>query len=413
MTRSISLDKTFENEGNPLPLRARGLIKLLQRIRIGALSLQTPEGEQLAFGNGEQPRAQVTLRSWQALQQVFSKGDVGLAEAYRDGELLCDDLAALVRLGIANQHALEQAIHGNPLMRLFHRIRHRFNANTRRGSRRNIQAHYDLGNDFYRLWLDPSMTYSSALFADRQGQSTESAQAAKYQRILDLSEAKPGDTILEIGCGWGGFAEHAARQGIRVHGITLSREQLAFTRERIEKAGLTELASFELRDYRDMRGQFSHIASIEMIEAVGEEYWHTYFDQVGALLRPGGNAVIQSITIDDDQFHRYRQGSDFIQQYIFPGGMLPSQGRLRQLVAEHGMQLHGMDGFGLDYAETLRRWRGDFEKRLVQIKQQGFDEAFIRLWRFYLAYCEAAFDEGRIDVVHLKFSHAGQGHGTV
>ncbi len=408
MTRSISIDKTFENDGYTLPVPARGLIKLLERIRIGTLSLQTPEGELLAFGNGEQPRAQVTLRSWQALQQVFSKGDVGLAEAYRDGKVLCDDLAALVRLGIANQNALEQAVHGNPLMRLIHRLRHRFNANTRRGSRRNIQAHYDLGNDFYRLWLDPSMTYSSALFSDRQNQSTESAQTAKYQRILNLTGAKPGDTILEIGCGWGGFAEHAARQGIRVHGITLSREQLAFARARIETAGLAELASFELRDYRDMQGQFSHIVSIEMIEAVGEAYWHTYFDQIGALLRPGGNAVIQSITIDDDHFDRYRQGSDFIQQYIFPGGMLPSQGRLRQLVAEHGMQLHGMDGFGLDYAETLRRWRADFEKRLIQVKQQGFDDTFIRLWRFYLAYCEAAFDEGQIDVVHLKLSQVGQ-----
>ena len=393
-----------------LPLRARGLINMLERIAVGTLTVTTPEGEKLTFGNGEHPQAYLELKSWQALQNIFTQGDVGLAEAYRDGELYCSDLTALIRLGIANQNALEKAVHGSLLMRLFYRCKHLLNANTQSGSKRNIQAHYDLGNDFYKLWLDNTMTYSSALFNKNRNESLESAQVAKYQRILDLTGAKPGETILEIGCGWGGFAEFAARHGIYVHGITLSHEQLKFAQRRITESGLLDKVSLALCDYRELQGEFDHIVSIEMIEAVGEQYWNTYFEQICSLLKPGGNAVIQSITIDDDHFESYRKGSDFIQQYIFPGGMLPSQQRLRELVNSHQMQLQSIDCFGFDYAETLRRWRAQFEITLSDVWQRGFDESFIRIWRFYLAYCEAAFDERQIDVVHIKFSHGGKNH---
>ena len=391
-----------------LPLGVKPILTLLDRMTVGTLQLITPEGETLTFGSGCKPYATLELYSWKALKTIFRKGDVGLAEAYRDGLVSCDDLTALARLGIANQKVLNKAVHGSAMMRLAYRLRHLLNINTRRGSKRNIQAHYDLGNDFYSLWLDETMTYSSALFKKGSEEDLATAQTAKYQRILGLTGAQAGDTILEIGCGWGGFAEHAAGQGIKVYGVTLSHEQLDYARERVQSAGLSELASFELRDYRDLQGQFDHIVSIEMIEAVGERYWNSYFQQIKRLLKPTGNAVIQSITIDDRHFENYRNGSDFIQQYIFPGGMLPSPQRLANLVLENNMHFETMHGFGRDYAETLRRWRAAFELQLQRIQRRGFDEEFIRLWRFYLSYCEAAFDEEQIDVVHLTFNHGMQ-----
>lgn len=387
----------------PLPPRlVRPLIACLERFAVGTLRLETPEGYELRFGDGGEPQADLQLKNWSALRRIFQHGDIGLAECYRDGLVKTRDLTSLIRLGIRNQGVLERAIHGNPLLNLGYRLRHLLRRNSRRGSERNIQAHYDLGNDFYQLWLDPSMTYSSACFNARRTDDLLLAQQAKYQRMLDLLGARPGDSILEIGCGWGGFAEHAARQGMRVHGVTLSHEQLAYARSRIQQADLQELASFELRDYRDLRGKYDHIVSIEMLEAVGDAYWPGYFRQLYALLRPGGRAALQSIVIQESHFERYRRGTDFIQQYIFPGGMLPSPPRIVEQALSQGLEVNRLESFGADYAETLRRWRRRFEANREAVRQLGFDTAFIRLWRFYLAYCEAGFDEGRIDLLQVS-----------
>jgi cyclopropane-fatty-acyl-phospholipid synthase len=386
----------------PLPLGAKSLISLLEGITVGTLDLTTPDGTCMQIGDGSEPRANLQISDWSAMHRILRNGDIGLAEAYRDGLLHSDSLTKLLRLGIRNQSLLESAKNGRPLLRLGYRLRHLLRTNTRRGSRRNISAHYDLGNDFYGLWLDPSMTYSSARFQGNHNTDLATAQSNKYQHMIELTGASAGDRILEIGCGWGGFAEHAARQGIQVHGVTLSKEQLEFARSRIEQAGLSDLASFELRDYRDIQGQYDHIVSIEMLEAVGERYWGTYFDQLRSLLKIGGKAAIQVITIDDAHFESYRRRADFIQHYIFPGGMLPSAGKLRKIVQESRLTTIGMEQFGKDYAETLRRWKQAFERRLDEVRDMGFDRNFIQLWRFYLCFCEAGFEEGRIDVVHLQ-----------
>lgn len=386
----------------PLPWGIRPKLALLDRISIGRILLTTPEGQTLVLGRGHEPSVKVQIASWDVLNRVFRHGDIGLAEAYRDGDLQTDQLPALIRLGIENQALLQQAIHGNRWLNFGYRLRHWMRPNSRRGSQQNIEAHYDLGNDFYSLWLDASMTYSSARFDLAQSDDMTLAQDAKYQRMLDMVGARTGDQVLEIGCGWGGFAEYAARQGVRVHGITLSPSQLRFARERIEAAGLSHLASFALCDYRDIQGKFQHIVSIEMLEAVGQQYWTTYFKCLNALLAPGGKVAIQTIVIDDAHFEHYRQGTDFIQQYIFPGGMLPCPSKLSQLAERHQFELQTSEAFGLDYAETLRRWRGDFDAQQTQVMAQGFDQKFLRLWRFYLAYCEAGFDAGRIDVVQIQ-----------
>jgi len=389
-------------ESLPLPWQVRPLVALLERITRGTLELTTPEGYQLRFGDGGEPRADLQLKDWAALRRIFRNGDVGLAECYRDGLVTSDDLTALIRLGIQNQQALDQAIHGNRLLTLGYRIRHLLRFNSRRGSARNIGLHYDLGNDFYRLWLDSSMTYSSARFNGNLAGDLKIAQQAKYRRMVEFTGAEAGDSILEIGCGWGGFAEHAATRGIRVQGVTVSREQLVFARERLSKAGLAPMVELELRDYRDIDGQYHHIVSIEMLEAVGERYWQTYFQKLNALLTPGGSAAIQTIVIDDAHFEQYRSGTDFIQQHIFPGGMLPSPAKLQQLAEANGFRIERREFFGRDYAETLRRWRSKFEDNLAEVQAQGFDDRFIRLWRIYLAYCEAGFDEARIDVAQLQ-----------
>ncbi|NNF96106.1 MAG: class I SAM-dependent methyltransferase, partial [Halobacteria archaeon] len=302
---------------------------MLTRMARGTLELTTPEGYQLRFGCGIEPWADLQLPDWVALRRIFRNGDVGLAKCYRDGLITSSDLTALIRLAIQNQNALDKAIQGNRLLSLGYRIRHQLRFNSRRGSAHNIEVHYDLGNDFYRLWLDPSMTYSSARFDSGLGCDLEQAQKAKYQRMVDLSGAAPGSVMLEIGCGWGGFAEYATKRGIHVHGVTLSRQQLVYARERLSRAGLDSLANFELRDYRDIDGHYDHIVSIEMLEAVGERYWQTYFRKLNKLLRRRGRAAIQTIVIDDAHFERYRVNTDFIQQYIFPGGMLPSLGKLK------------------------------------------------------------------------------------
>jgi cyclopropane-fatty-acyl-phospholipid synthase len=344
---------------------------------------------------------------WRVFRDAMSGGDTAFAEGYLRGDWASPDPAALLTLLTRNRDAIESALYGGFWGGLLYRLKHLLNANTRRGSRRNIAAHYDLGNDFYRLWLDPSMSYSSALFDGDFSLSLEAAQTAKYRCILERLRPVPGARILEIGCGWGGFAEMAARDyGCHVTGLTLSREQLDYATERLARAGLAGRAELRFQDYRDLDGQFDHVVSIEMVEAVGELWWSDYFRAVAAALKPGGRAIIQSITIADALFERYRKGTDFIQQYIFPGGMLPSPSRFRAEAASAGLELTDAHAFGPDYAETLRRWRASFMAQLPAVRGQGFDERFLRMWEFYYCYCEASFDSGCTDVYQFELVKA-------
>ena len=386
----------------PLPFGISKILSLLDEIAQGTLTLTTPQGLSIQIGHGNGPVADLQINRWSALRKIFRSGDIGLAECYRDGLIQTKDVTALLRFAIQNQKALDSAINGHRFIQATYWLKHLLRTNTRKNSRKNISAHYDLGNNFYHLWLDPSMTYSSAYFAGDHTLDLTTAQENKYQRMLDLTGAQPGDRLLEIGCGWGGFAEYAARRGMHVHGVTLSTEQLNYAQTRIDKAGLSKQVQLELRDYRDLDDKYDHIVSIEMLEAVGERYWKTYFEQLRSLLKPDGKAAIQVITIKDEKFDEYRRRSDFIQQYIFPGGMLPSVEVLNEVTMESALNISKLDRFGKDYAETLRRWRRAFEQQKNRIQSLGFDQEFIKLWRFYLCYCEAGFDENEIDVVHLQ-----------
>ncbi|MET4161355.1 cyclopropane-fatty-acyl-phospholipid synthase [Marinobacterium sp. MBR-111] len=387
------------------------LLDHLPRIEFGTLDLQLPSGQLLQFGQAREgePRAEIRLHHYRALRRLLRGGAIGWAEGYMEGDWDSPDLESLLRWALGNESAMQNLIRGNPLLRMFNRLRHLRRANTRKGSRRNIAYHYDLGNDFYRLWLDRSMTYSAALYEDVDAQGQEAlyrAQLAKYRRIAEMLELQPGQRVLEIGCGWGGFAELAAQEyGVEVHGITLSTEQLIYARERIEKAGLNEQCRFTLTDYRDVDETYDHIVSIEMFEAVGEEHWPVYFNQLKRCLRPGGRAVLQIISIEDQRFERYRNSAEFIQTYIFPGGMLPGPGRLRAEIAAGGLQLQHEHTFALGYARTLREWHHSFIEQWPRVQAQGFDERFRRMWVYYLAYCEAGFRHGSIDVGLYQLSH--------
>ncbi|MCP3022444.1 SAM-dependent methyltransferase [Cupriavidus basilensis] len=384
------------------PASARLFLTLLGRIRVGHLLLVAPSGEQRLFGDPHAgPGARLELRDWRACAEILRAGDIGFAEAYRAGWLDTPDLTALLRLAIRNESALARTVVGSWLARWWYGLRHRLRPNSRTGSRRNIHAHYDLGNAFYQRWLDPTWTYSAALFQGERGRPLEAAQDAKYQHIVDTLGLKPGMRVLEVGCGWGGFAMHAARQGIHVHGITISAAQLEVAQQRVTQAGLEGLVRLELRDYRDLDGEYDAIVSIEMFEAVGERYWPGYFQMLRQRLRPGARALVQSITIEEPRFKAYRASSDFIREYVFPGGMLPSPERFLKAGLRAGLQSHVTLAFGPDYAETLRRWRAAFEQALDDVTAQGFDAVFIRTWRLYLCYCEAGFDEARTDVMQF------------
>lgn len=389
------------------PLAARTALRLLEGLRHGSLTLQLPDGSVRQFGAGT-PHASLTLASWQPLVAALRSGDIGFAEAYLAGGWTTPALPQLLGLLLRNREALEQAVYGNWWGRLAYRLQHFLNRNSRSGSRRNIQAHYDLGNEFYRLWLDPSMNYSAACFDGVPGQPLEQAQRAKMRRALQAAQVQPGARVLEIGCGWGALAEMAAGEfGARVTGVTLSDEQLAYARERLARAGLAQAADLRLQDYRDIAdAPFDAICSIEMVEAVGRSYWPQYFATLRRLLKPGGRACIQSIVIDDALFARYLRSTDFIQQYVFPGGCLPSDSAFRAAAADAGLRVVETHAFGPDYAETLRRWRERFLAQAEAVRAQGFDERFVRLWDFYLAYCEAAFDAGSTDVVQFTLQHA-------
>jgi cyclopropane-fatty-acyl-phospholipid synthase len=374
------------------------LRRLLSRIIVGGLSIVTPEGERLWSGPAAAgPQAAIVMKSWRAMRRLLLDGDIGLAEAYRDGDFTTPDLTALIELGARNDATLRQLVSGTWAARLLNRLRHWRNANSRAGSRRNITAHYDLGNAFYRQWLDAGMTYSSALY-EAPTDTLEAAQDRKLDRIVEMLALAGGEHVLEIGCGWGALAERLAREGCRVTAITLSPSQLAYAQRRVTEAGLADRVELRLQDYRDLTGQFDRIVSIEMIEAVGRDYWPTYFATLSRSLAPGSHAVLQAITIDHALFEPYQQGTDFIQRFIFPGGCLPSVHALEDAAASAGLTTIECLAFGESYAATLKEWRWRFLDRWPQIAAQGFDEEFRRLWEFYLCYCEAGFRAGTIDV---------------
>jgi cyclopropane-fatty-acyl-phospholipid synthase len=384
------------------PARARLVLSMLQRLSQGCLQLQLPNSTGARFGHGE-PHAYANVLDWGVFERVIKRGDIGFAESYMDGQFTTDDLAKLLTLLNANRQAIDAALYGSWWGGLFYRIKHLFNRNTRAKARDNIQVHYDLGNAFYKRWLDPTMTYSAALFEGDVTRTLEQAQHAKIARMFEQMYVQRGARVLEIGFGWGGVAEHAARQGVHVTGLTLSQEQLVYARERLQRAGLSDLATFKLQDYRDEgidgAQRYDAIVSVEMFEAVGEAYWDSYFECLARNLKPGGHASIQTIVIDEALFERYRSGTDFIQQYIFPGGMLPSQERFEARAKRAGFTLKSKLNFGMDYARTLACWRDAFMANHAEIKAQGFDDRFMRMWEFYLAYCEAGFTTRSTDVV--------------
>ena len=389
------------------------LRRLLSRVRHGQLSLTLPDGRRIeVIGGAPGPRAELRLHRWRPALRLLLQGDLGLAFSYRDGDWSSADLTELLCFGLANEAALG-VIESRGPARWLARWLHRANANTKRGSRHNIAAHYDLGNAFYARWLDESMLYSSAIYdaeAASQApspQTLESAQAQRLDRIVELLDPRAGDRVLEIGCGWGTLAATLARRcGVEVVGVTLSTEQLAFARERAAQYGVAREVDLRLQDYRDIRGQFDRIVSIEMIEAVGEAYWPTYFATLKERLKPGGVAVVQAITIDESHFERYRDSPDFIQRCIFPGGMLPTPERMAEQARRAGLRLSTELRFGRGYALTLREWRRRFLAEWPAIQALGFDEAFRRLWTYYLCYCEAGFLAGRVDVGLYRLTHA-------
>ena len=401
---------THAESGVPFALRARplwqkSLSRIAERINAGRLTLIFPDGNEDHFLGAESgPEATIRLKNARLVRRLLSDGALGFAQAYLEGDWETPDLGAVLELAVANEGAWRPFMVAKPLRAALAFLQHRLRRNSRAGSRRNIAFHYDLGNDFYRLWLDESMTYSSALYQD-PNVSLAGAQAAKYRRILNELNIGPDDHVLEVGCGWGGFAELAIRErGCQVTGLTLSQEQARFARQRLEQAGLGDRADIRLEDYRDCKGTFSKIVSIEMFEAVGEAYWPAYFDKVNSLLSPDGEALVQTITIAEDRFEHYRRNADFIQTHIFPGGMLPSVTAFRRSAGAAGLTVDDAFRFGADYARTLVGWDLQFRDAWAEIAKFGFDERFFRMWHYYLQYCAVGFRTGRIDVVQFKLS---------
>ncbi len=403
----LGTPETVDDVSRGLPFAARRALGLAAGLVWGSLTVTIPNGHVLLF-QGREPglSAAMEIRSWRFAGRLARAGDLGFAEAYLRGEWDSPDLATFIELFARNRTLIETLLPDRPLVRVWQLFRHFLNRNTRGGARRNIHAHYDLGNRFYEAWLDRTMTYSSALFAPGDN-DLASAQTRKYRALAEALELKPSHHVLEIGCGWGGFAAFAAEEiGCRVTGLTISKEQFAYARERIAAAGLSDRVEFKLQDYRDETGTYDRIASIEMFEAVGEAYWATFFRQMRDRLKAGGRAGLQVITIREESFANYRREIDFIRRYIFPGGMLPSPTIMRDLGARFSVPLSGERGFGLDYARTLSLWRSRFRAAWPQLVPLGFDERFRRLWEYYLAYCEAGFRTGNIDVKQMIFAKA-------
>ncbi len=378
---------------------------LAARIHSGELVLTLPHGGQHVFTGAQAgPRAALQVHHPRVFRRVLLGGALAFAESYIEGDCDSPDLVALVELVIKNEPVLRSTLRGRRWTRIGQRLCHLLRPNSKRGARRNISQHYDLGNDFYARWLDPSMTYSAAVF-ERPDESLQAAQDNKYRRMAELAAISTNDHVLEVGCGWGGFCSWAAREiGCRITAVTISQAQHDYAAQRLQAEGLSERVELRLQDYRDIEGSFNRIVSIEMLEAVGEKYWPRYFQVLRDRLVPGGRAALQVITIDDALFESYRKDVDFIQSHIFPGGLLPAPGRLREQVQSAGLEWLGAERFGLHYARTLNIWRHAFQAAWPGVRALGFDERFRRMWHYYLAYCEAGFRTGRIDVLHAALS---------
>lgn len=407
MAETKSAERIKQKQGlRGLSASVKLVTLLLNRLSHGYLQLALPDGRVYEFGAPDRDGAAVIkVYDMRFFRRVLRHGSMGFAEAYMDGDWTTPDLAKLLTMLNRNMSEISDAIDRNKVTNLINRLIHVLRPNTREGSKRNIHAHYDLGNEFYSLWLDKTMTYSSALFRDSQ-QSLREAQNAKYRALADSVKIGPDDHVLEIGCGWGGFAEFAAREiGCKVTGVTISNEQLAYARNRIAMAGLQDKVNFRFQDYRDIDEKFDKIVSIEMFEAVGESYWPTYFEKVKNLLKANGRAGLQIITIANERFAAYRKKADFIQRYIFPGGMLPSPERLDIEFDKADLTLVHREDFALDYARTLAEWHETFLQVWPEVKALGFDHRFKQMWRYYLAYCEAGFRTASIDVSHFTLAH--------
>ncbi|MDO9440931.1 MAG: cyclopropane-fatty-acyl-phospholipid synthase family protein [Beijerinckiaceae bacterium] len=408
---SSSLGATPVHAGNvaaisePYPFAVRQAFKFATHLENGSLDVSMPDGATFRFqGARPGPEAQMIIHDLGFARRLAKGGEIGIAEAFLSGEWESPNLTHFLELFCVNQPVIARLLDGKPLVRFFQLVRHWLNRNTRSGSRRNIHAHYDLGNKFYGAWLDKTMTYSSALFTGANS-DLAAAQTEKYRALAQQIGLAPEHHVLEIGCGWGGFAEFAGREiGCRVTGLTISQEQYDFALQRIQAAGLADRVEIKMLDYRDETGTFDRIASIEMFEAVGEEYWPTYFRQLRDRLTPTGVAGLQVITIQDALFKSYKNELDFIRRYVFPGGMLPTPTIMRDMGARYGLSLSAEHAFGLDYATTLSHWRDRFRKAWPQLMPLGFDEQFRRLWEYYLSYCEAGFRAGTIDVRQMIFA---------
>ena len=372
--------------------------RLLPESFKGSLELTLPSGQKAVLGRkGTGFDADLTLRNFKVIWAAVRRGQLGFFERYLAGDLESRDPTSFFRFYLQNREGLDKASKGIFFSSLIDKLWHKGRDNNRKGSRENIAAHYDLGNEFYEMWLDDTMSYSSAVF-EPNANSLEAAQRRKIAKVLDAAEVAPGKTVLEIGCGWGGVAEAVGRIGGRLRGITLSKEQLSYAKARMERQGLSEKCELVIEDYRDTKGTFDSIASVEMIEAVGEAHWPTYFRTLYDRLKPGGVAAIQGITIREDNFEAYRGGVDFIQRYIFPGGMLLTKDIMKEQTRMAGLVFERMECFGQSYAQTLKMWRDRFEAAWPKISTKGFDERFRKMWTLYLSYCEAGFAEGIIDV---------------
>ena len=391
-----------------LPRYFTRVFSMAQGMNTGRLDFVLPDGRHFrAEGPNPGPVAEVRIHNDDLFARLIREGDLGFCDAYLDEWWSTPDLQAFMDLVHADNEDIYDGFPGMGLVRRFEKFRFWLQRNHREQAKKNISYHYDLGNDFYRLWLDETMTYSSALFETGQ-ESHEAAQIAKYASMVDQMGAQPGDHILEIGCGWGGFAEYAAKErGLKVTGLTISEEQFKYARERIEKAGLSDRVEFKLQDYRDERGVYDGIASIEMFEAVGQKYWPTYFETVRERLKPGKNATLQIITVTDRRWEVYQRGVDFIQKYIFPGGMLPSPSALRAQVQRAGLAVEKSVEFGASYNITLRRWHETFNEKWDQIAEMGFDNRFRRMWNFYLTSCAATCESANCDVTQITIKRLG------
>ncbi|WP_413719224.1 class I SAM-dependent methyltransferase [Silicimonas sp. MF1-12-2] len=391
-----------------LPRYFSAVFNLAKGLKNGRVDFRLPDGRVFRVdGPNPGPVAEIEIHNPDTFARLIREGDLGFADAYLEGWWSTPDLQAFMDVIHADNDEMYYEFGGMQIVRLWERLRHWMNRNTKDQAKKNISYHYDLGNDFYSLWLDDTMTYSSAIFETGQ-ESLEKAQTQKYKSMVDQMGVQPGDHVLEIGCGWGGFAEYAAKErGLKVTGLTISQEQHDYAVERMERAGLSDKVDIKLQDYRDEKGLYDGIASIEMFEAVGEKYWPVYFETVRARLKPGRRATLQIITVEDHRFETYRKSVDFIQKYIFPGGMLPSPSVLRSEIEKAGLNVMKSIEFGESYSQTLRRWHDTFNERWSEISLLGFDDRFKRMWNFYLTSCAAGFHAGSIDVTQITVTKPG------